>query len=232
MRMEGHLPRPGVQNGANSRLCFPPRRGQFQKRGGRGLEQQLVDDARVGEGHRPQFRGQGEHDVEMVGRYEPVDALGHPFRRLDSLAGRAVAIAARIVPLGAALTVLAHVHVPAERGGAAGGHVAQDLALPGCEDVLTAVACPMAAEDVRHLEAHRRARRNRRARVLGHRLRPELAERARRGANEVGSDVNVPGGGFDAFVPEQDLHDAHVYAVLQKMSGKRMPEPVQGGSTA
>ena len=42
----------------------------------------------------------------------------------------------------------------------------------------------------------------------------------------------VPGGGVDAFVPEQDLHDAHVHAVFKQMRGKGMSEPVQRGWAA
>ena len=65
----------------------------------------------------------------------------------------------------------------------------------------------------------------------GGRERDRERDRERAGPGLWGSRP-VPGGGVDAFVPEQDLHDAHVHAVFKQMRGKGMSEPVQRGWAA
>src|ERR1700691_5405310 len=55
----------------------------------------------------------------------------------------------------------------------------------------------------------------------------ELVERAGHGAHRSGRDLGVEGGVVQLRVPEQDLDDADIDAVLEEMGGETVPQRVR-----
>lgn len=126
--------------------------------------------------------------------------------------------------------VIALLDMPAERGGPAQFDRRHDAALGRRQRriMLCAIGFAVAAEDIRHFRP--RAGHCRRSEVLrrggrrhgGRRTRQEL-EGTRCGADFVGGDPQVMGGGRKAPVTEQQLNGAHVGTGLQQMDGGGVP---------
>ena len=78
----------------------------------------------------------------------------------------------------------------------------------------------MAAEDIRQLQGRSHGGRS----AGRHNLQPQPVERAWRLADGLGGNLGVASRARQAGVAEQDLNDAHVGPVLQKMGRKTVPQ--------
>ena len=112
---------PGVQHGEETDLGAEVARvgGDGAQRVGDGPEEQAVDDGLVLGGDLGDGRGDGEDDVEVLGGQQVRAASFEPLGAGQRLAGRTVAVAARVVPDAPMAAVVTLVDVAAERGGAA-----------------------------------------------------------------------------------------------------------------
>ena len=112
-----HLLAPGVEQGqeADASPEVPGVDGDFQEGMGGRLEEEAVDGSTVLQGQRSQESGQREDDVG-VGDGKEVGTLGvQPLGRLAALALGAVPVPARVVGDPSLPTLVALVHVPAQR---------------------------------------------------------------------------------------------------------------------
>ncbi len=82
------------------------------------LEQHAVDNPLVGQRQCIEGVGQRENDVEVLDGQQFGGAIFHPPRAGGALAAGAVPVAAGVVSDALMLTVIAGLHVPAQRGGA------------------------------------------------------------------------------------------------------------------
>ena len=121
---------------------------------GRRLEQQVVDDGLVLPGDGGDRRRQAEHDVEVGNRQQLGFPIGQPFLGGNSLALRAVAVAAGVVSDPHMRTILAALDMAAESRGTAALDGRHDLQL--IEAHLSGVGITpgrtVAAEDIRQLD--------------------------------------------------------------------------------
>src|SRR4051795_6440307 len=121
---------------------------------GRGLEQDVVDHGLVLQGDRRHRRRQGEDDMKIGDGQEFGPAIGQPLQPRETLALRAVPVAAGVIGDADLATSIALLDMTAERCRAArldGGHdppldARQPIALRSPERLA------VAAEDIRHLQ--------------------------------------------------------------------------------
>jgi hypothetical protein len=117
--------------------------------------------------------------------------------------------------------VIALLDMTAERRGPARLDGSHDAALLRQEPpALRSTECiAVAAEDVRHLQRGTHG-----AALLGRNyLDRERVERARCPGDQTGRDLRIAGRRLQMGMPEQDLDNPDVRAVLQKMRGKAVP---------
>ena len=119
MGVEGQFPGPGVQHQHQARRGLQPGPEQLQEGPGRGAEQGAVELGRILPGQEPQFRREGEHQVEVRQVQEALGFLVEPAFLGQGLALGAVPVSAGVVADPLEIAVLADLLVPAEGGGAA-----------------------------------------------------------------------------------------------------------------
>ena len=211
---------PGVEDGEEADLGAEVARvgGDRAERVGDGPEEQTVDDGLVLRGDLGDGRGHGEDDVEVLGGQQVRAAPFKPLGARQRLAGRTVAVAARVVPdapMAAAVTLL---DVTAERGGAAlhDGRHHTTLRRGESGPDLGPEGVAVAAEHLRHGE--RGAWHGRRSvDVLGafwYGAREQVQRTGGR-ADLGGRDPQVARGGLQTPMPEQELNGAQVGAGLK-----------------
>ena len=98
--------------------------GYVPQRGGRGLEEGMVQHACIGQRQLGHFPRQGEDDMVIVDRQQRLRFLVQPASAGQGLAFGAVAVAARIVSDPLVATVETLFDVSAESGRAARSQVA------------------------------------------------------------------------------------------------------------
>ena len=227
VRMMDERLTPGVKDGEEADLGAEMARvGRDRtERVGDGAEEQTVDDGLVLGGDLGDGRGHGEDDVEVLGGQQVCAAPFEPLGAGQRLAGRAVTVAARVVPHAPMAAVVTLLDVAAERGGAAlldGRHHTalrrrQDGPDLGPKDIA------VAAEHFRHGE--RGTRHGRRsvdglgAFCCGPR---EQVQRTRSRADLGDRDPQVARGGLQTPMPEQELDGAQVGAGLEEMDREGM----------
>ncbi|ANY84413.1 hypothetical protein BB934_40110 (plasmid) [Microvirga ossetica] len=129
--------------------------GQGEQGLGGGLEQEIINHRLVGPGQIADRGRQREHHMEVGHGQQLGFALSKPVPGRRPLAFRAVPVAAGIVGNLRTGTALAALHMPAERGRAAGLDRAHHLELAEA-DVTRMGSTPggsVGAEDLRHLES-------------------------------------------------------------------------------
>ena len=113
MRMMDERLAPGVEDGEEADLGAEMVRvgSNRAERLGDGPEEQTVDDGLVLGGDLGDGRGHGENDVEVLGRQQVRAASFEPLGAGQRLAGRTVAVAARVVP-DAPMAAVAMINCP------------------------------------------------------------------------------------------------------------------------
>jgi hypothetical protein len=131
VRVQRQVLAPGVQDGqeADPGPQVFGVGGDLQQRPRGGLEQGAVDHPLVGQCQGVEGVGEREDDVEVLHRQQLRRPLVQPRRARRPLALGAVPVATRVVARAAVPAAVAGLHVPAQRGRAAGGQVVQDAAL-------------------------------------------------------------------------------------------------------
>ena len=178
MRMVRHRRSPGVEHGgdADARAEVLGIGGDRQHRLRRRLEQQVVDQRLVLERDVGDLGRQREHDVEVADRQQIGLAFGKPCPRRRALALRAVPVAAGVVGDPPLAAVLAGLDVTAERRSAAVLDRRHDLQLGKAQVTCMGGAGTQARRPGRcRRPRSRRARLNRRARLLVGLNRPSLS---------------------------------------------------------
>jgi hypothetical protein len=183
MGMQVEVLIPGVQDRSKADLgpqaLIVP--SQLQQSSRRGLKKQIVDEFRVAPGQHLEFMGRGDHQMEVMGGPNPLQALREPLGLLEALALGTVAVAAGVIgDGGVAATMAANVHVSAQTGGAAAFDIAHSLMLPGAEAMVLAVAWAVVAKDLGHIQGR-----------SGHGATPVMS---RGGSNPGGSLASGPEG--------------------------------------
>lgn len=220
--MVRHRRSPCVEHGgdadARAEMLAIGRDGEHRLR--RRLEQQVVDERLVLERYVGDLGRQGEHDVEVADRKQIGLAFGKPCPCRRALALWAVPIAAGVVGDLPPAAVLAGLDVTAEGRSAAvldrRHHLQLRQAQMPC--MRAPVRRPGSTEDVGDLD------RGTQGSTVGEgffRLeQAELVERTRNRADRLGRHLGVEGGVVEFCVPEQDLDDPNVRAVLQQVGGE------------
>ena len=220
---------PGVEDGEEADLGAEVARvgGYGAQRLGDSPEQQAVDDGLVLSGDLGDRRGHGEDDVEVLGGKQVRAAPFEPRGACQRLAGRTVAVAARVVPDAPMAAVVILLDVAAECGGAAlldGRHHAALRRRKGGPD-LGPKGVAVAAEDLRHGE--RGAWHGRRSVDVpgAFWFGPwEQIQRTRGRADRGAGDPQVLRRGLQTPMPEQELNRAQVRARFQEMDRERMTQ--------
>ena len=202
--------------------------GDGQHRLGRRPEQQIIDHRLVLPGDVGDLGGQREHDVEVADRQQVGLARRQPVARGGALALGAVPVAAGVVGDPPVPAVLAGLDVTAQRCGAAvldrRHHLELDEAqVPGMG---SPVAGPGSAEDVGDLErgAHRLSRA---ALPCDPGNMPSLSSGLTTALHRARRHPGVERGGLQLSVPQQDLDDADIDAVLQQVGGEAVAQRVR-----
>ena len=158
---------PGVQHQGKAELRSQPPgvSGKGVQGVGHGTKQQIEQAAAVCEDHRPQRCGQGEDHVEVSGVEQTFLPLLDPVILRRPLAGRAVAVQARVEQRDIPAAVIAVVAVPAQGRGAASLDIAQNPSRFVGEGMRVPIARGKTPEDLRDLK------RRTRVRVRGHQRR-------------------------------------------------------------
>ena len=127
----GELSGPGMQDGGDGELCAEPFRvaPELQQRGARAVEEQVEAAVRMTTAEWTQLGRQGEDDVEVVGRQQPLLAALQPTVRGQSLAFGAMSVAAGIVRRALEAALTAHVQMATEGGSATALDVAKHAPL-------------------------------------------------------------------------------------------------------
>jgi len=215
---------PGVQHGDHAGLG-----AEVLRIGGDGahclrrrLEQDVIDDRLVLQGHGGERRGHSEHDVEVRHRQQLGLPVGEPLHPGQVLALGAVVVAIRIVDEADLTAVGALFDMATERWRAAsldGGH---DPPLPVGQrgGVFGVKGGTMVAEDVRHLQRgpHGEGSAGRRHRDA------KAIQRVGRVDDQMGDDLGVTRRGRQPGMAKQRLDDADVGVALQQMGGKAVPQ--------
>jgi len=96
VRMDVELARPGRKHHRDAELAAEALRiaPELEQRLGRAGKEDVEDRLARAHRHGAELRRQGEHDVEVVHRREPLDALVDPSRLGERLAFRTMPIAA------------------------------------------------------------------------------------------------------------------------------------------
>src|SRR5665213_1618461 len=220
MRVEDQLLRPGMQHGEHGDSAANVTRiaREFDDRRGAGLHQHGVAVALMGAQHLAQFGRNGDDDVEVWNRQHLRLTAFEPLSRLGGVALRTTAVAAGMIGehLGAAR--LAAPDLTAERRGTAVDDVLNGAPVRWQHQraVSREVIRREAAEHVSDLDHDR-------ASEAGHQPIEQTMQRrsGRRG------EMSVDGGGGDAGMAEQALHDADVDAVLDQPGGVGVAQGVR-----
>ena len=201
---------PGVEDGDHPGLGteVPGINGDTADRFGGHLQQNVVDDRLVlqrdgGDGCRHR-----KDDMEVGNGQQVGLTIGKPLGARQTLALRAVPVAAAVVGDADLTAIVALFDVTAERRGAARLDGRHDAALVGQEPTTLrdAERLAVAAEDVRHLQygTHEAA-------LLGRdNLQGQRVERTRCSGDQAGRDLGVTSRRLQMGVTEQDLDDPDV----------------------
>lgn len=165
-----------------------------------------------------------------------VEQLGapilQPLRACQRLAAGTMPVAAAVEGNAPVAALIAPFDVPIERSGPAQFDRRHGAALSSRQRcVLGTIGLAVATEYVRHVRprtGHRELR-NTPAWRAAARWAPDAtrARRDRGGADLIGGDAQVLGGGREAAITEQQLKGAHVCAGLQEMGGEGVPQAVR-----
>ncbi len=78
--MEQELSGPGVQYGGEAELSFEPALAELQKSSRGGAKQEVEHQLGIVSGEGFELLREGENDVEIVSRKDPLSSLLHPLR--------------------------------------------------------------------------------------------------------------------------------------------------------
>ena len=151
--MEGQLPGPGVQHHHQARSGFQPSPEQLQKGLGHGAEEGAVDLGRILSGQEPQFRREGEHQVEVRQVQEALGLFVEPAFLGQGLALWAVPVPTGVVADPFEIAVLADLLVAAQGGGAALADGREHAALPPVQGIPGLQGVTMQADNVGDVES-------------------------------------------------------------------------------
>jgi hypothetical protein len=141
---------PGVEDGGPAEVAAEMAgiAAEARERGGRGLKQQPVDQARVALGERVEEVREREDDVEVRNRQDLAAARGEPALGGHPLAFRAVTVPARVIGDALDATGGAHGAVAAERSRTARRDRAQGAALRAAQRVGALIRRAVGADDI------------------------------------------------------------------------------------
>ena len=216
-------PVPGMEHAGHGDLAADEAAvlGQLHDGGGRGLEQDRVDDFLVRTGQWPEFGRQGGGDEEMGDGQQFVLLFVQPRLCFLVSAFGTVPVFAGVIAVDdvAAVLIRAEVGVAAHCFGAAVFDVAHGPELAGQDfaSVSFSVLRPMAAEDIRQFR-HCRLE-------VGH----ELVDAQRPGRLCPVGEMGIDRGGGGRVVAEIFLDQAEIDACLQEVGGVGMPEGMDRG---
>jgi hypothetical protein len=245
--MKSEIPRPRVQHCRHTehRAQAPFVLTELEQGAGRRGEQQVEENSPVAQRQWAKLMRQREDDVEVVRGQDAFHALLNPRGLSQSLALRAVPVAARVVRGSREPAPIADVHVSAEDGSPADLDGTHRRPLLGHQRVRLAIGLAVSAEDVRNLKARPPLPALGEGRpMLVHRALPENAaffraqqiERALAPSDVFATHLRVPSRRLYRRVAKEFLDDANVRAGLEEMSresvSKRMHRDVLGEATA
>ena len=218
---------PGVEHGGHAELSAEVARitAEAGERGGRGVKEQPIEQARVALRQWVQLVRQGEDDMEVGNRQYLGPARGEPALGGQALAFGAVAITTGVVgdPFGAARR--ADGSMATEHGGAAGGDGAQGAALRAGQRIGTLIRRAVSADDIGELDpvcsrrAAAREGRRRRGHASGARRLGQIQGRAG-GEHPAGRDVQIARGGGQVVMAEELLDGREIAAGLEQVGGE------------
>ncbi len=214
---------PGVEHAGHADLAADETvvMGQFDNSGGRGLEQDRVDDLLVGTGQDSQFCRQGGGNEEMGDGQKLPLLFVQPKLGVIVAALWTVPVFAGVIAVDyvAAVLIRAEVGVATHCFGTAVFDVAHgpELAGQNLASVSFSVLRPMAAQDLRQFR-HCPLQ-------VGH----ELVDALRPGRLCPVGEMGIDRGGGGGVVAEVFLDQAEVDAGLQEMGGIGMPQGVDRG---
>jgi len=107
-------PRPRMQDRGDAEARMPAGTSEVGEDGRHRLKEQAVHDAWMATGQATKLRGKREDDVVVPRGEQPLLALANPAGLVESLAGRAVAVATRVVVRHPVLAPVAGVDVPSQ----------------------------------------------------------------------------------------------------------------------
>jgi hypothetical protein len=159
---------------------------------GRRAKQDVIDDRLVLQRNAGDRRRHSEHDMEVRNRQQVALAIREPLGAGETLALRAVPVAAGIVGNAGLTAILAALDMAAEHRCPARLDRRHHAALSGSQaaGLIGAIGGTVAAEDIRHLE--RGSHTGRSARWHHHQA--EAIERARCVGDQRGCDLRITGG--------------------------------------
>jgi hypothetical protein len=193
---------------------------QFLQDGPDDAEEGATEQTGMVHGQPAQFGWQGEHQVEVPDRKDPLTPLGDPLFLGQGLAVWTASFPAAEVDGMHGLADPAHMELRAQGRGAAGHDGAQQSPLTEVQDMLRLQRLAMAPEDVRDpKEGPLRSAAAMRGR-LGHGSgRREQFHGVRAALDHVGGHVQVALRAGERAMPEQGLDDRKAGAVLQQQGG-------------
>ena len=226
---------PGVEDGGHAELPaqVPGIAAEAQERGGRGLKEQTIEQARVALRQRVERVRQREDDVKVRNRQDLAPAGGQPALGGHALALGAMAVAARVVgdPLGAARC--ADGAMAPEGRGAARRDRTQGAALSAAQRMGALIRRAVSTDDVSELDpgpplsADPHGGRRRRGHASGSGRLGQIERRAG-GEHVPRREVQIARGGGEVAMAEQVLDRRQIAAGLEQVGGEGvavMPVP-------